>query len=68
MRDRTKASFTHSKDESIYNNGKQNKRNPMDEKSKKIKRQIVRNDCFEQCMDNNASTIVDYNLLPRVNK
>ena len=44
MRDRTKASFTHSKDESIYNNGKQNKRNPMDEKSKKIKRQIIRDE------------------------
>ena len=83
MRDRTKASFSHSKNESISNNGevklkieqvrmqtrwKQKKRKQMDEKSKKIKRQIVRNDCFEQCMDNNASTIVDYNLLPRVNK
>ena len=43
---------------------KQNKRKPMDEK----KRQIVRDDCFEQYLDNNASKIVDYNLLPRVNK
>ena len=32
------------------------------------KRQIVRDECFEQCMDNNASKIVNYNLLPKVNK
>ena len=48
---------------------KQNKGITMDEKSKKkIKRQFVRDECFEQCMDNNASKIIDYNLLPRVNK
>ena len=84
MRDRTKASFNHSKNENISNNGevklkieqvriqtrrKQNKRKPMDDKSlKKIKRQNVRDDCLEQCMDNNATKIVNYNLLSRVNK
>ena len=48
---------------------RQNKRKPMGEKSKnKIKRQIIRDECFEQCMDNNALKIVNYNLLPRVNK
>ena len=83
-RDGTKASFSHSKNESISNNGevklkieqvrmktrrRQNKRKPMGEKSKnKIKRQIIRDECFEQCMDNNASKIVNYKLLPRVNK
>ena len=46
---------------------KQNKRKTMDEKSKR-KIQIIRDECFEQCMDNNASKIVIYNLLPRVNK
>ena len=41
----------------------------MDEKNKKkIKRQTVRDEYFEQCMNNNASKIVDYNSLPRVNK
>ena len=84
MRDRTKASFNHSKNESISNNGEvklkieqvriqtrrnQIKRKPMDEKTKKkIKRQTIRDECFEQCMNNNASKIADYNLLPRVNK
>ena len=48
---------------------KQKKRKSMDEKSrKKIKRQLVRDECCEQCMDSNASKIIDYNLLPRVNK
>ena len=48
---------------------RQNKRKPMDKKSKnKIKRQIILDECFEQCTDNNASKIVNYNLLPRVNK
>ena len=84
MRDRTKASFSSSKNETISNNGevklkieqvrmetrrKQIKRKPMDEKTKKkIKRQTIRDEYFEQCMNNNASKIADYNLLPRVNK
>ena len=84
-RERTKASFSSSKNKTISNNGevklkieqvrmqtrrKQIKRKPMDEKNKNknIKRQTVRDECFEQCMNNNASKIADYNLLPRVNK
>ena len=68
MRDRVKASFNHSKMESISNNGEiklkikqvrmQTKRKkinePMDEKSKqKIKRQNVWDESFENCMDKN---------------
>ena len=34
----------------------QNKIKPMDKKSKqKVKKQNVRDECFEQCMDNNAT-------------
>ena len=48
---------------------KQNKRKPMDGKSKqKRKRQNVRDECFDNFMDNNETKIVNYNLLPRVNK
>ena len=84
MRDRTKASFSNSKKETISKNGeckfkieqvrmqarqKQIKRKSIDEKTKKrMKIQTVQDECFEQCMNNNASKIVNYNLLPRVNK
>ena len=47
---------------------KQNKRKPIDEKCKnKFKRQNVRDECFEQCMDNNETEIENYGLRPRVN-
>ena len=39
----------------------------MDEKGKQKKRQNVRDECFEHCMDNNEK-IVNYNLLLSVNK
>ena len=84
MRDREKVAYNHSKNESISNNGemklkieqvrmqtrrRQNKRKPMNEKSKnKIKRQIIRDECFKQCMNNNASKILNYNLLLRLSK
>ena len=35
---------------------------------KKIKRENVRDECFEKCMDNNETKIVNYNLLLQVNK
>ena len=67
MRHRVKASFNHSKMESFSNNGevkvkikqvrmqtRRKKRKTNDEISKqKIKRQNVRDECFENCMDNN---------------
>ena len=40
----------------------------MKKQKQKIKRQMVRDECFEQCMNNNASKMTDYNLVPRVNK
>ena len=68
--------------ESISNNGdvklkikqvkmqtrrKQNKRNQwMKNLNKKYRN--VRDECCENCMDNNETKIVNYNLLPRLNK
>ena len=47
---------------------KQNKRRLIDEKCKrKFKRQNVRDEFFEQCMDNNETEIENYSLRPRVN-
>ena len=67
IRDRVKISFNHSKMESISNNGevklkikqvrmqtRRKKTKTNDEISKqKIKRQNDRDECFENCMDNN---------------
>ena len=37
-------------------------------KKTNVKKQNVRDDFFEKCMDNNETKITNYNSIPRVNK